>query len=258
MSTRGRRSAAGLAALAVLGSLGLSACGGDKEKKPEEAKAPCGLEDTRKGHLTTTTAADALAKATQGRMTMRFRQELTIGDRTASIEGTVDASPEKIHTLDQTMPGEDGPTRLRLVDETVYVSADEPGTWYVVDPDDSGDPLAAPMKAWFDRAGASAAATAWTSGLLAVRYVGQETLDDGAKTELYEFDVDPRLASRAAGVTPSGELPRVVTSYVWVDDYDLIRQVRTENGDEETLETYTAFCEPVEIEAPDPEEIVER
>lgn len=253
-----RRRVSGLATLAILGPLVLSACGGDEEKEPAEATAPCGLEDTRKGHLTTKTAADALAKATQGRMTMRFRQELTIGERTASIEGTVDASPEKIHALDQTMPGENGATRLIVVDDTVYVSAEKPGTWYVVDPENPGDPLAAPMKAWFDRAGASASATAWTSGLLAVRYVGKETLDDGARTELYEFDVDPRLASRAAGVTASGKLPRVVTSYVWVDDYDLIRQVRTENGDEKTVESYTAFCEPVEIEAPDPEEIVER
>ena len=114
------------------------------------------------------------------------------------------------------------------------------------------------MKAWFDRAGASASATAWTSGLLAVRYVGTERLDDGTKTELYEFDVDPRLASRAAGVTPPEKLPRVVTSYVWIDDYDLIRQVRTENDDEQTLETYTAYCEPVEITAPDADDIVER
>lgn len=248
---------AGLAAFVLLGSLGLAACS-DEPKPAPEAKAPCGLEDTRKGHLTTATAADVLAKPTRTRMTMRFRQELTIGDRTASIEGTVDSSPEKIHALDQTMPGENGPTRLRLVDGTVYVSAEKPGTWYVVDPDDAGDPLAAPLKVWLDRAGASASATAWTSGLLAVRYVGKETLDDGSETELYEFDVDPRLASRAAGMTPPEDLPRVATSYVWVDDYDLIRQVRTDSGDEKTLETYTAFCEPVDIEAPDESDIVER
>lgn len=252
-----RPARAALAAFALVGSLGLVSCSDEPEPAPE-AKAPCGLKDTRKGHLTTATAADVLAKATRGRMTMRFRQELTIGDRTASIEGTVDSSPERIHALDQTMPGENGPTRLRVVDDTVYVSADEPGTWYVVDPDNPDDSLGASMKPWFERAGASAAASAWAAGLLAVRYVGEETLDDGAETELYEFDVDPRLASRAAGMTPPEDLPRVATSYVWVDDYDLIRQVRTDSGGEKTLETYTAFCEPVDIEAPDESDIVER
>jgi hypothetical protein len=233
---RRRLPAYGLALLAVLGPVALVACGGDEEK-PEATKPPCGLTDTRKGHLTAQTAPDALARATEGRMTVRFRQELTIGDRTASIEGTVDSSPEELHALDQTMPDDDGTTRLVVVDDKVYLSAEKPGTWWLIDPDDADDPLAAPMKAWFDRAGASASATAWTSGLLAVRYVGNERLDDGTQTELYEFDVDPRLASRAAGLTPPDELPRVVTSYVWIDDYDLIRQVRTENDDEQTLET---------------------
>lgn len=254
-----RRSAAGgFAVLALVGTLGLTACGDDgKDAAP---KAPCGLKDTRTGHLTMKNVEQALSKAADRRMTQRFRQELTVDGKTAAIEGSVDASPTELVALEQTMPGDDGTVKLIVVDRKIYVSAEgeEDGRFYVVDPDDAADPLAAPMKAWFDSAGASNEAASWTIGLVDVRYVGTETLDDGSETELYEFDTNPRLVARATGQTPPAEMPQRATSYVWIDGYDLIRKVSTDSGTEKTVETFTDFCEPVDIEAPDAEDILER
>lgn len=249
--------AAGLVALALTGSLALAGCG---DGKPEAAKAPCGLKETRKGHLTTKTAPAALAKAATGRKTVSFRQELTTGGKTAAIEGSADSSPDKIYALEQTMPGDDGTVKLILKDDKVYVSAEgeKDGKYYVVDPDDSRDPLAAPLKAWFSEAGASNTAAAWTAGLLAVRYVGKETMDDGTPTELYEFDIDPRLAARAQGITPPAGLTQQSTSYVWIDRWNLIRKVTTDAGGEQTVETFTGYCEPIDVKAPKASDIIER
>lgn len=250
--------AAGLAGLALVGSLAIAGCSGGGDDP--EAKAPCGLEDTRKGHLTVKTAPEALAKAAAGRKTVRFRQELTTGGRSAAIEGAADSSPEKLHALEQTMPGDDGTVKLIVVDGKAYVSAEgeEDGKFYVIDPADTRDPLAAPLKAWFDSAGASDTVEAWTVGLVAVRYVGKETMDDGTATELYEFDIDPRLAARAEGVTPPPGLKQLTTSYVWIDRWNLIRKVTADTGDEQTVQTFSDYCEPVDIEAPDASDIIER
>ncbi|MDO7867019.1 hypothetical protein [Nocardioides jiangxiensis] len=258
MTTPARRrlAAAGLAGVALLGSLSLAACGDDEPA----AKAPCGLKDTRKGHLTAKNAAAALAKAAEGRKTLTFRQEMTINGKTAAIEGSVDASPDKIYGLSQTMPGDDGTVKLILKDDRVYVSAEgeQDGKFYVVDPDQKGDPLAAPLKAWFDQSGAAATANAWTVGLLAVNYVKTETLDDGTRAELYEFQIDPRIVARASGITPPPGLEQSSTSYVWVDRYDLIRKVETTGKDERTVETFTDYCEPVDIKAPDASDLIQR
>lgn len=258
MSALRRTSSAGLAVLVLAGSLSLTACGSDKDAAPASS-APCGLKATRHGHLTLENAEKVLGKASTKRMTQRYRQELTIGKRSAAIEGVVDASPDKIYALEQTMPGDDGTVKLILVDDMLYVSAEgeKDGKFYEVDPDDSSDPLAAPMKAALGGAGTSAA-EAWTAGLIAVRYVGTETVDDGAKTEFYQFDVDTRLAARAAGEEVPADAPRITTSYVWIDKYDLIRKTSTTIGDEKTVETYTDFCEPVDITAPKKSDILAR
>lgn len=258
MNAAHRFATVGLAAVTLMGSLSLAACGGDEHAAA--AKAPCGLKDTRKGHLTAKTAAAALAKAAEGRKTVSFRQEMTINGKTAAIEGTVDASADKVYALSQTMPGDDGTVKLILKDDKVYVSAEgeQDGKYYVVDPDEKGDPLAAPLKAWFDQSGASAAADAWTVGLLAVNYVKSETLDDGTPTELYEFQIDPRIVARASGITPPPGLEQSSTSYIWVDRYDLIRKVETTAKDERTVETFTNYCEPVDIKAPAASDLIQR
>ncbi|HSX69011.1 hypothetical protein [Nocardioides sp.] len=248
---------AGLAGLALVGSLALAGCGGGDDA---EAKAPCGLTDTRKGKLTVKTAPDALAKSAEGRKTVRFRQELTIDGKSAAIEGSADSSPEKLYALEQTLPGDDGTVKLILTDDKVYVSAEgeDDGKFYLVDPEVAGDPAAIALKAWLDQAGTSNTAEAWTVGLLAVRYVGKETMDDGTATELYEFDIDPRIAARAQGITPPAELKQVTTSYVWIDRWNLIRKVTTDTGEEQTVQTFTGYCEPLDIEAPAAGDIIER
>jgi len=249
--------AAGLVGLALVGSLGLVGCGGGDDAAD---KAPCGLTDTRKGHLTVKTAPAALEKAAEGRKTVSFRQELTRGKHVAAIEGTVDSSPDKVYALEQTMPGDDGTVKLIIKGEKVYVSAEgeHDGKFYVVDPTEKGDPLAAPLAAWFDQTVSEKTAASWTAGLLAVRYVGKETMDDGTATELYEFDIDPRLAARARGITPPAGLKQLTTSYVWIDRWNLIRKVTTDLDDEQTVETFADYCEPVDIKAPKASDIIER
>jgi hypothetical protein len=126
MSPRHPAYAARMVGLALMGSLTLAGCGGGHDDAA--SKAPCGLTDTRKGHLTVKTAPAALEKAAEGRKTVSFRQELTRGKHVAAIEGVADSSPDKIYGLEQTMPGDDGTVKLIIKGDKVYVSAEGSAT----------------------------------------------------------------------------------------------------------------------------------
>lgn len=260
---RGRPGASGLAPIALAGSLvtalALAGCGGDdKDDKAPEAKSPCGITEQRTKHLTLANAATELAEASDRRMTLRFRQELEQDGQTASIEGVADSSPGQLHAFDQTLPGPDGPIRLIHLEGKSWVSAEEKGKFYLIDPDDEADPLAAPMKAYLDSTAPASAVEGWKAGLLAVRHVSDETLDDGSVTEVYEFDVDPRLAARAAGEEVPRGLPAIVTSFVWVDQWNLVHKTQTEVAGEKRTEFFSGYCEPIDVEAPDAEDLLPR
>lgn len=249
----------GLLAGSLITALALAGCGGEDEAdKAPEAKAPCGIEEQRTKHLTLANAATELAEATDRRITLRFRQELESDGRTASIEGVADASPDRLHAFDQTLPGPEGSIRLIHLDGKSWVSAAEKGKFYLIDPEDEADPLAAPMKAYFESTGPVSAVEGWKAGLLAVRYVSDETLDDGSLTEVYEFDVDPRLAARAAGEEVPRGLPAIVTSFVWVDQWNLVHKTQTKVAGETRTEFFSGYCEPVDVKAPDAEDLLPR
>ncbi|RJS47538.1 hypothetical protein [Nocardioides cavernaquae] len=262
MTRQVRRAAASLAVVALASTL--TSCGGGDPARTEDkaAEGPCGLTTRRAGHLTLKNASDLLGKAADRRLTQRFRVDETVGKRTVSMEGSGDSTADELTSMDLTMSGADGiGLRLIYLDETMYVSGDgitPEGKFVPIDINDPRDPVAKPMKAELESAGINASLTAWEAGLVGVKYVGKETLDDGSKTEFYEFNVDPRLAARAAGIDAPAGMPAYVTWYVWVDAWNLVHKVQGEVDGGKTTMTFSGYCEPLSIKPPDEEDLIPR
>jgi hypothetical protein len=262
VTRRARRAAASLAVLALASTL--TSCGGgdSAEKEHKAAEGPCGLTTKRVGHLTLKNAVDSLTKAADRPMTQSFRVDETVGKSTASMEGSGDSTADKLTSMDLTMSGADGiGLHLVYLEEKLYVSGEgltPTGKFVPIDINDSRDPMAAPMKAYLDSAGVDSSLDAWAAGLLGVKYVGKETLADGAKTEFYEFDVDPRLAARAAGEEAPAGMPPYVTWYVWVDAWNLVHKVQGSVEGGKTTMTFSGYCEPISVKAPDKEDLLPR
>jgi hypothetical protein len=261
--TRGvRRVAVSLAAV-TLASTTLASCGGDKPKADDSPSAgPCGLTTRRTGHLTLKNAVESLNKASGQRMTQRFRVDQTEGKSTVSMEGAGDSSADELNSMDLSMSGADGiALHLIYLDDKLYVSGEgltPKGKFVPIDINDSRDPLAKPMKAYLDSADVTSSLNAWAAGLIGVKYVGKETLEDGSKTEFYEFNVDPRLAARAAGEEAVAGMPPFVSWYVWVDQWNLIHKAQATVDGGRTTMTFSGYCEPVTIKAPDKEDLIPR
>jgi hypothetical protein len=260
-----RGAVASLAVLALASTM--ASCGGGPTKDggataKSANEGPCGITTRRTGHLTLANAADSLSKAADRPLTQRFRVDETVGKHTASMEGSGDSTVDKLTSMELVMSGADGIDLHEIyLDDTLYVSGDgitPVGKFVPVDINNPRDPLAKPMKAELDSAGVNSTISAWEAGLIGVKYVGKETLDDGARTEFYEFDVDPRLAGRAAGQDVPTGMPAYVTWYVWVDDWNLIHKVQGSVEGGKTTMTFSGYCEPLSIKAPDKEDLIPR
>jgi hypothetical protein len=261
MTTRVRRVAASLAVLALTSTV--AACGGDKSEAGQKADAgPCGLTARRTGHLTLKNAVDALTKAADRPMTQRFRVDQTEGKKTVSLEGSGDSSADTLTSMAMTISGADGiGLHLIYLDKTMFVSGEgitPTGKFVPIDVNDSRDPVAKPMKAYLDSAGVGSSLNGWAAGLLGVKYVGKETLEDGSKTEFYEFNVDPRLAARASGEPAPTGMPSYVSWYVWVDAWNLIHKAQATVAGGKTTMTFSGYCEPLSIKAPDKADLIPR
>jgi hypothetical protein len=149
------------------------------------------------------------------------------------------------------------------VDDLLYLAGADyapAGKFVVVDPDDPKDPLGVAMKPTLEGVGLEDSFAAWEAGLQGVHFVADEPLEDGTDAEHYRFVVD---AGAAYEVQNPGEiappsLPDDVTYDVWVDAHNLIRRVESELAGATTTITMTDYCQPVDVEVPDDDEIEPR
>lgn len=244
-------------------SLALTACSGDEEKVPQADPAPaCGVKQPRTEPLQLKGAADALAAGAAASTSQSYRMVVSQGELSAVQEGT-EAYDEDggLVASELIIDGVAPYLRMLYVDGKYYVTGEgitPQGEYAVIDPENSKDPLAGPMKEALNasEAGPTSYASQWQAGLVAIRLVGEEKLADGTETEHYKFDVDPRLAVLASGQVPPKDLPPVVTWDVWVDEHNLMHRIENRTEGVNTVVTMYGFCEPVEI--PVPTRIVER
>jgi len=246
-------------ALALAIALALTGCAGDDDSG---YAADCGSAEARTEHLTKETAVDALRSAAGDSITQHVRMQVDSADQSVVMEGEGDSGPDSFTSMDVEMEGEGRSLRMIYVDGVFYLSGEGltgEGKFVVVDPNDTSDPLASAMKPALESGMADPVAL-WEAGLVDVRFESDELLEDGSEAEKYTFLVDSRTAleiQRPGEPLPAG-VPATLANEVWIDSHNLIRRVEfTLDGARTTIEM-SDYCEPIDVQAPDEDDLVER
>lgn len=183
---------------------------------------------------------------------------VTTGGQTMEMAGEVDlGGGQPSVDADLTMPGL-GATRMIVVDGSAYVSM--PGVT------DEGMFLEVPQGeledsgAGLDDIDVASTWEDWDEGAGQVVYAGLEDVD-GQELRRYEIVVDVQAVLDASGQTgsdaaeASAALGDEITYDVWVDEDDLVRRISYTAAGAVTEMTIDRWGEPMDIEAPDPEDV---
>ncbi len=183
---------------------------------------------------------------------------VTTGGQTMEMAGEVDlGGGQPSVDADLTMPGL-GATRMIVVDGSAYVSM--PGVT------DEGMFLEVPQGeledsgAGLDDIDVASTWEDWDEGAGQVVYAGLEDVD-GEELRRYEIVVDVQAVLDASGQTgsdaaeASAALGDEITYDVWVDEDDLVRRISYTAAGAVTEMTIDRWGEPMDIEAPDPEDV---
>ncbi len=153
--------------------------------------------------------------------------------------------------------------RMILVDQTVYMNLGQAtGNKYArIDLSDPSEPLAQQFGPLLDSADPGRSIAALAEGLEKLDKIGEDRVD-GVATTHYRATVDTEAALAASGVSdtmPSqtaAQLPKTFAYDLWVGDDDgLIRRLSFDLLGQTSTLTFTGWGEPVQIEAPSPDEI---
>lgn len=251
----------GVASLALVAALTLTGCSGDDEPREQ---ADCGSSDERTERLTRETVLDALQSAAGESITQHVRMQVESSEQTFLMEGDGDSGPDAFTSMDVVLDQGDGRTlRMIYVDGLLYLSGEgltDEGRFIEVDPHDASNPLAAAMKPALEGTGLADSLETWEAALVDVRFESDEVLDDGTEAEKYTFLMDSRAAlaiQRPGEPLPAG-IPEQLANEVWIDSHNLVRRVEFTLDGARTTVTMSDYCEPIDIEAPDDDDVVEK
>jgi hypothetical protein len=253
-----------LTSLALAATMSLTGCAGDGGDGGESGKA-CGADRKRTDRLTIQTAVDALREGSAEPLTQHVSLEVSApGQPAVKMEGVGDSSPEELVAMELTLSGtSEIDMTMIYVDDKFYISGPgltEVGKFVTVDPKDPKDPLGQALAPSIAGAGLGGTFDAWEAGLQDVRFVAVEYLDDGTEAERYTFTVDADAAFTAENpgeVAPAG-LPEEISYDVWIDERNLVHRVESNLAGTRSVVNMTDYCEPIDIKAPDAEDITPR
>jgi hypothetical protein len=255
---RRTRWAAGVALLIVL----LPSCGSaEPETSETAASAP-----------TTTTEIDAaeLMAAVSSALREAGTFQLEMTSESLNIDGTGAARyPDSGQGPDLSMtmnlpPEQGGEIEMVVIDESVYLRLPPdvglPTPWVKVQSDGS-DPLSAQMAPLIDQMTSSFDLEQSFETIAAASSIDRGDTDviDGVDVTEYvvTVDVSKLPADQLGGVAPE-DLPFDEVIYsLWIDDDDLLRRYTNDLGEVTTDTTIFGYGEPVEIEAPPPDQVTD-
>ena len=252
-----------LALWSLLPVLALSvACGGDEAAEPSSSSESSESESASTSGdqpYDQDTIIPAMQAALGEQTTARIQMELQ-GQLQMSMDGRM-AMTEQFEDgeMELTLEIQDQQLELRLVDGLIYVSgppATPQGKWVEIDPQDTSNPLAQQFAGLTKSGDLNTTFDAFKAGLREVEYVGEEEID-GDTVHHYVFTVDAAKAAEAQGqpMPPGG--PETIDYDVWLTEDDLMRRISFALGPMEAVVDATEWGEPVDVEKPAADEIVQ-
>jgi hypothetical protein len=169
-------------------------------------------------------------------------------------EGDVDYSqptPDMAITMTSEQLGM-GRLAVRIIGGILYLHVPQAvpaGKFVRIDPSDPKDPLAKSFGGATARLNPLSTFRAMRTAVRSTTYVGKATVD-GTSTHHYRVEVDGTRLMAANKQKLPVPLPRTITYHVWLDDEELVRQLRVNTPEAKTLVKLSDWGEPVDVEAP--------
>jgi len=262
-----RTALAGLTTLAVLGVV-LSGCGGDAEEPATEASATTSTSESSEPSESASPSESGSAQASDSAAAFIERLKAGLGEEgsmhvtlemtgpaemTARGDSSYGPDGSEMHlTMDMAaMPG--GSLEMVLVDGKAYMAMPgitEPGQFFEID---ESNPAFGSLDDGLSPADTFAA---FEAGLNSVEELGADDVG-GEPTTRYRLHVDAEKALDATGQAMVPGLPDELVYEVWLDSQDRMRRLTYELvGTELTMEM-TRWGEPVDIQAPSKDQLID-
>jgi len=229
--------------------------------EPSEETAPSESEaESSGGEWDEQTLVPAMKAALEEQETTHVTMTTSSGGQSFTAEGDLafrGARQDMRLTMDGTAFGAES-IEVRVVDRVLYLAMPPmtpKGKFLEVRPGDDSSP----MSGMLDQMGTldpRETFTAFEKGLREVRFVGEEAVD-GEDLQHYLLTVDFREAAEAQGLPRRQGMPKTLDYDMWLDDEALMRRIEMGVKQVRTELEMSDWGEPVTIEAPADEDIVQ-
>lgn len=145
-----------------------------------------------------------------------------------------------------------GKLEVRIIGGILYLHvprAVPAGKFVRIDPSDPNDPVAKSFGGATTQLNPLSTLRAMETAVRSTTYVGEATVD-GTSTDHYRVEVDGEKLMAANKQKLRVPLPKTMTYHVWLDDEELVRQLRVSTAKVTTLVKLSDWGEPVDVEAP--------
>jgi hypothetical protein len=259
------RRAVAAAAVPTLLAASLTACGSDSGSDSDNSSGDTAAdsgeyaegEEVDKDQFVEDFAS-ALEDATTAHMTMNMNYGT---GEPIQAKGQVDYTTDPVSmAMDMSMPMATEGVDMRLVEGVMYMNMGQMTNDKFVKYD-LNDPANLPpgMAGLADQMDPLAAFKQFGPALKSVTYVGEEEVD-GDDTDHFELVMDTTKVPGLEDLPQGADVPKEMAYDAWFDDDFLIRQMRMTMDMATTMEMEAQFFdwgEPVEIEAPAADDVVE-
>lgn len=259
-SMRVARSIAVLSVVAI-SALGLTACAGND---PVAAGQPVGTEQPVVEPASFDLTIEDFAERVEAAVTAAGTSTVTITTAGMTMTGVTRALPDGTAEISMvTTTEQTGAMEIRFVGGSIYISLEEltGGQFVRIDPTNTDDPLAPMAEQLTNGFGQGSSVEVLNGAILGMEKDGEPEDIEGALAQPYLITVDseavlatmdPEVAAAAADT-----LPEQLSYRYWIDADDLPRRVLTEIAGVVSDSVFSNWGEPVQIEAPSADELVE-
>jgi hypothetical protein len=258
---RRTRWAAGVALLIVL----LPSCGSaEPETSETAASAPTTTAEIDGAELIAAVSS-AQRKSGTYQMEMTFETEGVEFDATGAARYPDSGQVPDLSMIMNLPPEQGGEIEMVVIDESAYLrlppDAGLPTPWLKIHSDGS-DPISAQMAPLIDQMTSNADFEQYSEtfgSAASIDRLGSDVIDGVDVTE-YVVTVDvSKMPADALGVVAPEDLPvDEVTYSLWIDGDDLVRRLTSDLAGYGTTDiTIFGYGEPVEIEAPPPDQVTD-
>jgi hypothetical protein len=250
-----------LLTLTACGSSESLASGSEKDSSSAQSSGTDEATEDTGGELTESNFLSTIAQAQLDASTAQLDMSIELAGQSITMTGQLEAAEtveDSAMEAQMEIPGQ-GAISMILVDSTLYMSLGEAtgGKYFELSLDDpSVEQFLGQLKNQMNPAQAVKALEGAVTGFEAA---GSETID-GEETTKYVLEVDAQkvFASQGTMLPPGVDVPKSLTYTFWVNDENLPLRMAVDMGDLGQAEmNFSAWGEPVDIEAPPPSQITD-